>query len=369
VRAVTAITYGTSARTKVVVDAGAVPILVRLLTIHCDEVRVEAVWNIGRIAGESPTYRDLVLQSGAVGPLLQQFSQQNADLQMTRSVTMAISNLCSNDPESVFELVRSCFPTLSRLIYHPDEEVLSLACWTISYLSDGANEKVQAIIDVGAYRRLVELLVHPSSAIQGSALRTVGNIVAGNDTQIQSIINRDPLPALLALLSSPEHRIRVEACRTIRNITYGNEQRIQTVIDNNIVPKLIQLLFDANNNIRNEAVLAISSIIGSGNTQQIKFLVAQGCIQPLCDFLLLGPDFTVKNLLHALKSILEVGEQDMLQGIVFRKEMAHFISVADGDVKIKVFRSIIPAMTSKQRAITSLRHTLAWICRTGRYQC
>ena len=53
---------------------------------------------------------------------------------------------------------------LTKLIYSLDDEVLIDACWAISYLSDGTNDKIQAVIESGVCRRLVDLLmyVHPS---------------------------------------------------------------------------------------------------------------------------------------------------------------------------------------------------------------
>ena len=50
-------------------------------------------------------------------------------------------------------------PTLARLIHSQDEEVLTDACWALSYLSDGTNDKIQEVIQTGVCRRLTELLL------------------------------------------------------------------------------------------------------------------------------------------------------------------------------------------------------------------
>jgi hypothetical protein len=126
-------------------------------------------------------------------------------------------------------LVSPALPTLANLIHSQDEEVLTDACWALSYISDGTNDKIDAVISVGVCRCLVELLMHSSSSVQTPALRTVGNIVTGDDTQTQTVINCQALPALAQLLQSPKKGIRKEACWTISNITAGNKDQIQAV--------------------------------------------------------------------------------------------------------------------------------------------
>ncbi|KAK5674508.1 Importin subunit alpha-1, partial [Elasticomyces elasticus] len=193
-----------------------------------------------------------------------------------------------------------------------DDEVLIDACWAISYLSDGANDKIQAVIEAGIPRRLVELLMHASTSVQTPALRSVGNIVTGDDVQTQVIVNCGSLPALLSLLSSTKDGIRKEACWTISNVTAGNASQIQAVIDAGIIPPLINLLANGDFKTRKEACWAISNATSGGlqKPEQIRYLVTQGCIKPLCDLLVCPDNKIIQVALDGLENILKVGEMD-----------------------------------------------------------
>jgi importin subunit alpha-1 len=190
--------------------------------------------------------------------------------------------------------------------------VLIDACWAISYLSDGSNDKIGAVIEAGIPKRLVELLVHASTSVQTPALRSVGNIVTGDDNQTQVMINCGALTSLLALLTSNKDGIRKEACWTISNCTAGSPAQIQNVIDAGIIPPLIHLLANGDMKTRKEACWAISNATSGGlqKPEQIRYLVAQGCIKPLCDLLVCPDNKIIQVALDGLENILKVGEVD-----------------------------------------------------------
>nr|XP_025662372.1 importin subunit alpha-4 isoform X2 [Arachis hypogaea] len=297
-----------------VIKAGVVPRFVEFLGRH-DLPQLQAVWALGNVAGDSPNCRDLVLSHGALMPLLSQLNQHSKP-SMLRNATWTLSNFCRGKPPTPFEQVKPALPVLRELIYLNDEEVLTDACWALSYLSDGPNEKIQAVIEIGVCPRLVELLLHPSPTVLIPALRTVGNIVTGDDAQTQFVIDKGVLPCLHQLLSQNNKKnIRKEACWTISNITAGNRIQIQAVIEANVIPPLVNLLQNAEFEIKKEAAWAISNATSGGSHEQIQFLASQGCIKPLCDLLTCPDPRIVTVCLEGLDNILKVGEAD--------KEMGH----------------------------------------------
>nr|4U2X_D Chain D, Importin subunit alpha-6 [Homo sapiens]4U2X_E Chain E, Importin subunit alpha-6 [Homo sapiens]4U2X_F Chain F, Importin subunit alpha-6 [Homo sapiens] len=155
----------------------------------------------------------------------------------------------------------------------------------------------------------------------------------------QVILNCSALPCLLHLLSSPKESIRKEACWTVSNITAGNRAQIQAVIDANIFPVLIEILQKAEFRTRKEAAWAITNATSGGTPEQIRYLVALGCIKPLCDLLTVMDSKIVQVALNGLENILRLGEQESKQNGIGINPYCALIEEAYGLDKIEFLQS------------------------------
>jgi len=223
------------------VELGALPVFVQLLASPNDDICEQAVWALGNIAGDSPHFRNMVLEAGGLQPIMQVLEHSDKTSVM-RNATWAFSNLCRGKPPPPFECVSPALSTLQHLIYGGDVEVLTDACWAILHLADGPPDRITAVIQAGVCRRLVELLMHDSPLVQTPALRAVGHIVTGDDHQTQVILHSGALPQLLKLLKHVKKSIRREACWAISNIAAGNREQIQEVMSSGCIPPVVELL-------------------------------------------------------------------------------------------------------------------------------
>ncbi|CAL9242812.1 unnamed protein product [Arabidopsis halleri] len=271
----------------VVVDHKVVPILVTLLASSRDYyVRQQAIWALGTVAYH-PIHRDYVLKCGVLRPLLSQL-YKDTNLSMLRIATWTLSNLCHGMPPPTINEVK---PALEIHLNSSDEAVLRSVCWAISYLCDGSEDGIQSVIEAGFVPKLVKVLRHPSKYVLAPVLRTIGTIVTGNNHQSQS------------------------------------------VIDANLIPPLVNLAQNAEFEIKKEAVWAISNATVGGSPNQIKYLVKQGCIKPLCDLLVCSDLRIISVCLDGLENILKAGEAEKNTGDV--NYYRQLIDAAEGAEKIK----------------------------------
>lgn len=304
---------GSSELTDSIVDAGVLPLLVPLLNSHEASVREQAAWCVGNVAGDSSELRDAVLATPGLPEGLLANLQQPANVSMMRNVTWAVSNLCrGSKPRPALNMVAPYVPVLARIIESSgDEEATVDACWALSYVSDGENERLDCIVGTGVCPTLVKLLRAGMSKCVPPCLRTLGNIVTGEDKHTQAALDAGLLRELVQLFEHQKMSIRKEVAWTCSNITAGTKEQIGALL---AMPGLPEAIVDALENgewhVRKEAAWAIANICSGGSTEHIVSIVERyNAIRAICEMLTVSDTRILLLMLGSLESILRIDEE------------------------------------------------------------
>lgn len=282
---ITNISSGTTQQTKVVIDSGAVPLLVQMLLDSNDGVVDQSVWALGNIAGDSEGMRDIILETGALRVilgLLVKLYESAAHIKIVRNLTWLLSNLNrGRNPPPSDENMRASLELLFKLVEMRDPEVVSDAFWALSYIVDVSMECSDVVLGSNTMGRTYGLLEAFSNKLSGGTyvsedakvclyaispiIRMIGNIVTGSDEQTSVLVRMGFLkffkPIFYRLENKKQPRLRKEMCWALSNITAGTVEQTQAVVDAGLVALLVDAMSSYELFIRKEACWAVSNVL------------------------------------------------------------------------------------------------------------
>lgn len=302
----TNICSGTTEQTRVVVDNGALPKLVNLVSSPDPRVCEQAVWALGNVIGDNERYRDLVIAHGFVSALMN-LIRPDLEIGFLRNATWVIVNLCRNkQPPTTIDVIAQITPALLYLIQSTDHAILIDTTWAVSYITELGPDYSQLIIDSGIVNRMAPLLTHQETKIQIAAIRALGCITTGNEVQTQSVIDAGAIPHLCKILKCMRDKASLvkEALWFLSNITAGSVEQIQAVIDAGTMPEVVHYLKDGEFLQQREAVWTVFNYCLSGSVKQLSYLIDIDIIPALCDLLVIKDVNVVRNVMEAISCLL-----------------------------------------------------------------
>uniref|UniRef100_A0A672JER0 Importin subunit alpha n=1 Tax=Salarias fasciatus TaxID=181472 RepID=A0A672JER0_SALFA len=280
----TNITSGTSWHTKRVMDHGAVPAFISLLSSPMLHISEQAVWAVSNIAGDGPMYRDVLIACNAIPALLACISP-DTPLDFLHNLAWTLSNLCrSKNPYLPGSVVQQMLPSLIMFLHLSDKNILSQVCWAFCYLSDGENNRIEVVLRTGIIPRLMELLNH-------------------EDTYVMVVIDAGCLEVLPKLLRHSKSSVQKEAAWALSNIAAGPSKQIQQLINCGLFAPLVELLRSGYFKSQREAVWVVKNITIRGTMDQMIFVIRIGALEAIIRLLQVPDAKVVMVILDTINNL------------------------------------------------------------------
>jgi len=200
-------------------------------------------------------------------PLLRRLLHM-ADSEVLSYTCWTLSHLCDGPSSHIAEVVTSkdsnspkggLVPRLVELLLHPSWRVTKPALRTIGNIvcaecGDDNNshstttDYTEVILECNAVPRLKDLVTHSNREIQKEACWTLSNIAAGTVDQINAVIQSGAIKPLVELVQgeNTDQEVRSEACWVVLNATScGSDAQIEILVDEGCVSVLGVLLSEA----------------------------------------------------------------------------------------------------------------------------
>lgn len=316
----TNIASGTTGHCRAIIDAGAVPPLLGLLSSPSVDAREQAVWCISNIAGDCAAYRDALLKCGAMARVLEMIESTAVAGQLAplRNATWALSNLVRGKPSPSRNHVLPALPILAKLLHLDDPELLADTTWALAYIAEAENGFIDAIVAAGCVPRMLHHLEFGVENVQVPALRALSNVLTGSDESTQAVLDGGFMRVVLPFVTAARSRTRKEACWALSNIAAGTALQVDGLMSSPLIAAVIDKLGTDEYDVKKEALWTVANILHAYKTEpsfqnatRASALARAGVIGPLVKMLEVSDVSVLRLALDACANLLASGHEMM----------------------------------------------------------
>ncbi|KAI8927221.1 armadillo-type protein [Entophlyctis helioformis] len=319
----TNVAAGPTPHTAEIVRLGFLPHLVNMLRSTNGGVRTQAAWALGNIIGDREGFRDLVLQAGALTPLLHiwegSFPLESQRKEAFRIAMWVVDNMCRYKPD--WHQMSPAFHILPSVLNQQDPYLLKECCWAIARIlhQSGRHPAIDTMITEPLCHRLVELLRPCNMLTTHPILRALINLASSRNRIHHEWIVEAGLFDQTELMLQPHYL--PESCRSslqvfvlqiLGNLATSVSYARQIAERHRTVERMVALsdLGDVKE-LSDEASICIRNLAYHRDLAISPMLVYNGCVPALLNYIgTKGPE--TKGCLAAVEAlgyVLEVGDR------------------------------------------------------------
>ncbi len=311
-----------SKHVKMIYDFGVLQLFIPYLYSSSEQMRDIGVGALSNLAGDSPVFRDEILNCSSIMTRLPHLFHPKATVESIRDLAWFFANLTRTTAPFVcpsLEKVQHLLPCILAMLQNKDDNVVTDAAFVVKYLTESKEESqlnIQTFLATRNYigklnvaQVLIQLLAKGPPSAQHQVLRVIGNILAGAEEHTQLLIDNGVIPVLRhVLLNAQKVSIRKETVWSLSNVTAGTIQQIQAVLDAGLVAVVAKSLTD-HFTIQKEAVWFFANIANSHHEHTMK-VISGGIPTLLCQVLSCNDVELVVVILNTLNTLLFAAQEE-----------------------------------------------------------
>eukprot|EP00210_Caulerpa_lentillifera_P000190 g185.t1 len=311
--ALTNISAGSCEDAKVVIENGALPLLVEFTRNRSVDLKEQALWAIGNIAAEKSFLKALV-DRGALDRVLTTLEVDGSEVRLIRIAIWVLTNFCRYGFDSISvtsDYIPRIVSAIIALIQHNDRKVMLDAAWAIASFtsSEWPTETRELLVQRGVLQHLASTIIYTERpTLQYPALKALAQILSGPESYSVEFLTIEGIMKKLKIILTDQFNRKAMAnvLWLLQNIAANRYKVAKSLINTGLINRIIELVIYGPHELKVEAgnVLINLFYCHDLSLSGIDALVAADAITALCRMLTWEPKKYILDAMNSLDRIL-----------------------------------------------------------------
>ncbi|KAL1559679.1 ARM REPEAT PROTEIN INTERACTING WITH ABF2-like isoform X3 [Salvia divinorum] len=319
---------------QLIVDAGALPLLVGLLKRHSDVPNSRVVSGVIRraadaitnLAHENSSIKIRVRIEGGIPPLVELL--EFADSKVQRAAAGALRTLAYKNDENKNQIVEcNALPTLILMLRSDNTAIRYEVVGVIGILVHSSPNIKKKVLVAGALQPVIGLLRSCCSESQREAALLLGQFAATDSDCKVHVVQRGAVPPLIEMLQSPDAQLREMSAFALGRLAQDDPHNQAGIAHSGGITPLLKLLDSKNGSVQHNAAFALYGL--ADNEDNVADLISTGGVQKLQD----GEFITQTTRDCVAKTLKRVAEK--IHGRVL-SHLSYFMRAGEKNVERRV---------------------------------